>query len=90
MKKLYLVAMLSALVAAPAFADQPAAAVATPGKVLLAAGGARLGPVYRVGADGSAQVIIDGRLIAIPASTLSVADGKLTTSLSKKEVNSIK
>lgn len=86
MKKLYLAAMLSAFIAVPALADS----VATPGKVLLAAGGARLGPVYRVGADGSAQVIIDGRLISIPANTLSVADGKLTTSLTKKEVNSIK
>jgi hypothetical protein len=90
-KKFYLAAMLSVLVAAPALADQTAATAVVPvrGKVLIAAGGARLGPVYSVGADGSAQLIIDGRLISIPASTLTMADGKLTTSLTKKEVASI-
>jgi hypothetical protein len=56
------------------------------GKMLVASNGARLGPVYRVGSDGSAQMIIDGRLVAVPASTLSSVDGKLTTSLSKSEV----
>lgn len=88
MKKLYLAAVACAFVAVPALAQQ--ATVATPGKVLLAAGGARLGRVSRVGADGSAQVIIEGRLISIPSSTLSVAEGQLTTSLSKKEVTSLK
>lgn len=88
MKKLYLAAVLCAFVAVPALAQQ--AAVATPGKVLVAAGGARLGPVYRVGVDGSAQVIIEGRLVSIPSSTLSVTEGKLTTSLSKKEVASLR
>jgi len=54
--------------------------------MLLAANGARLAPVYRVGADGAAQIILDGRLVTVPAATLSVADGKLTTSLTKNEV----
>jgi len=56
------------------------------GKMLIAANGARLGQVYRVDADGSAQMIIDGKLVTVPASTLSSVDGKLTTSLSKNEV----
>lgn len=92
MKKIYLAAMMSVLVAVPALAEQAAAPAVVPvrGKVLLAAGGARLGPVYGVGADGSAQLIIDGRMISIPANTLSMTDGKLTTSLSKKDVNSIR
>jgi hypothetical protein len=91
-KKIYLAAMMSVLVAVPALAEQAAAPAVVPvrGKVLLAAGGARLGPVYGVGADGSAQLIIDGRMISIPANTLSMTDGKLTTSLSKKDVNSIR
>jgi len=63
-----------------------AATVAEKGKMLVASNGARLGQVYRVGNDGSAQMIIDGRLVAVPASTLSSVDGKLTTSLSKSEV----
>jgi hypothetical protein len=45
-----------------------------------------LGSVYKVGADGSAQIIIDGKMVTIPASTLANVDGKLTTSLTKSEV----
>lgn len=62
------------------------AAVAVKGKMLIGANGARLGPVYRVTDDGSAQIIIDGKLVTIPAATISMVDGKLTTSLSKSEV----
>ena len=57
-----------------------------PRKMLVAANGARLGAVYRVGPDGSAQIIIDGKLVTVPANTISIADGKLTTSLTKSEV----
>lgn len=63
-----------------------APAVAEKGKMLMAANGARLGPVYRVGADGAAQIIIDGKMVTVPAATLSMVDAKLTTSLSKSEV----
>jgi hypothetical protein len=62
------------------------APVAVKGKMLVAANGARLGTVYRVGPDGSAQLIIDGKMVTVPASTLSITDGKLTTSLTKSEV----
>ena len=63
-----------------------AASGAAKGKMLLASNGARLGMVYRVGSDGSAQMIIDGRMVTVPASTLSSVDGRLTTTLSKSEV----
>jgi hypothetical protein len=66
--------------------DTSSAAVAEKGKMLVASNGARLGNVYRVGPDGSAQIIIDGKLVTVPATTLSSVDGKLTTSLSKSEV----
>jgi hypothetical protein len=63
------------------------AVVASKGKMLVAANGGRLGSVYRVSPDGSAEIFIDGKLVTIPAATLSSAsDGKLTTSLSKSEV----
>lgn len=65
-------------------------ATATEGKMLVASNGARLGAVYRVTGDGSAQVIIDGKMVTVPASTLSVVDGKLTTTLSKSEVRKLK
>jgi len=67
-------------------AGSEAATVAEKGRMLVASNGARLGQIYRVGSDGSAQMIIDGRLVAVPASTLSSVDGKLTTRLSKSEV----
>jgi hypothetical protein len=78
---------MCASVAVPALAQQ---AVAEKGKMLVASNGARLGAVYRVGADGSAQLIIDGKMVTVPANTLSLVDGKLTTSLSKNEVLALK
>jgi hypothetical protein len=56
------------------------------GSMLISANGSRLAQVYRVGPDGSAQIIIDGKLVTIPASSLSMSGGKLTTSLTKSEV----
>ena len=64
-------------------ADQ---AVASKGQMLVAANGSRLGPVYRVSTDGAVQMIIGGKMVTVPASTLSSVDGKLTTSLSKSQV----
>jgi hypothetical protein len=63
-----------------------AAVVATKGKMVVAVNGSRLGPVYRVTPDGSVQVIIDGKMATIPAATLSLTNGELTTSLSKSDV----
>jgi len=59
------------------------------GKMLLAANGARLGAIYRVTDDGSAQLIVDGKMVTIPAATLSVVNGKPTTSLSKSEIRKL-
>src|SRR3546814_8136825 len=60
--------------------------LATTGKMLYAANGGRIASVYRVNADGSVQLILDGRMRTVPGNTLSMVDGKLTTSLSKPEV----
>jgi hypothetical protein len=91
-KKSWLVIVMCAFVlpaAAQGPSDAAPASVAEKGKMLVAANGARLGAVYRVGADGSAQVIIDGRMVSVPANTLSSVDGKLTTSLTKSQVLSL-
>lgn len=56
------------------------------GKMLYTAGGDRLAAIYRVAADGNAQIILNGKMVNVPASSLSAADGKLTTSLSKKDL----
>lgn len=92
MKKPWIAILACVLATASAAAQdlsagtEGAATVAEKGKMLVASNGSRLGLVYKVGSDGSAQMIIDGRLVAVPASTLSSVDGKLTTSLSKSEV----
>jgi hypothetical protein len=90
-KKSWLVVVTCAFVlpaAAQGTPDAPAAvaAAAEKGKMLIAANGARLGAVYRVGPDGAAQIIIDGKMVTVPANTISIANGKLTTSLTKSEV----
>lgn len=91
MKKSWFIVLVCAFAAVTAAAqDQSSSDAATAagskGKMLVAANGARLGPVYRIGADGAAQIFIDGKLVSIPVATLSTANGKLTTSLSKSEV----
>jgi hypothetical protein len=91
-KTSWLVALTCALATVTATAQNAsggagtAAAVAEKGKMLVASNGARLGTVYRVGPDGSAQIILDGKLVTVPAATLTSVDGKLTTNLSKSEV----
>ena len=69
-----------------ASATNEASAVAAKGKVVVAADGARLGTVYRVGPDGAVQMILGGKMVTVPASTLSSVDGRLVTSLSKNQV----
>lgn len=71
--------------AAPASAEA-AAPVAKAGQAIFSADGRRLGSIYRVAADGSAQMLLDGRMFTIPAETISQNDGKIVTSLSKKDI----
>ncbi len=66
------------------------AAKISKGAMVSSSEGARLGAVYRVTEDGSAQVILDGKMITIPASTLSTQNGGVTTSLKKSEVLALK
>lgn len=87
MRKSWVALGVGAFISLSAIAQE---AVATEGKMLVASNGARLGAVYRVTDDGSAQVIIDGKMVTVPASTLSVVDGKLTTTLSKSDVRKLK
>lgn len=93
MKKSSLVVSFAALVmlsgavySVSAAAEAPAPVSPVKGSMLVAANGARLAPVYRVGPDGSAQIILEGKMLTVPAATLSMAGGRLTTSLTKNEV----
>jgi hypothetical protein len=81
-----LVTLSGAVCSVSAAEDAASSVSAVKGSMLLAANGARLAPVYRVGADGAAQIIIEGKMVTVPANTLSMSGGKLTTSLTKSEV----
>lgn len=69
---------------------QGEAADVTAGKMLLAVDGARVGAVYRVTGDGSAQLIIDGKLVTVPAASLSVVGNNVQTTLSKSEIRKLR
>ena len=85
----FLISLAAALPAAAA--DQPAAGpVANKGAVLHSADGSRLGEVDRVESDGSVQLIFDGKVVTVPATTLSMQGGELTTSLKKGDVMNLK
>ena len=85
MKKIVVLGVLAALVSAP-LAAQTAAIVA--GKPLYTSDGKRVGIVYRVTSDGTAQLILNGKLVSIPATSITAADGKFQTSLTKKDLTS--
>jgi hypothetical protein len=76
----------------PAMAESaPATGVAVnTGKQVYDAGGRRIGAVYRVTSDGNPQIIVDGKLVTIPASTLSEANGKIQSSLNKADISRLK
>ena len=76
-----LVCAFMAVSAAAQDAASPAAPTAVKGKMLVAANGARLGSIYRVGPDGSAQLIIDGKMVTVPASTFCTLDDTVTVRL---------
>jgi hypothetical protein len=93
MRRLFWAFVMSIIAVLPAAAaDQPSgsAPVATKGAMLHSADGVRLGEVDRVETDGSVQLIFDGRIVTVPATTLSLQDGELTTSLKKTDVMNLK
>lgn len=86
-----LATLTAAFTASSAYADeaQPEGAATAgieSGTMLHSSSGHRIGTIYRVSPEGNPQVIIDGRLVTVPASTVSEANGKLTTSLSKRDL----
>lgn len=85
MKKLVFFGVLAAVVSAP-LAAQSSTIVA--GKPLYASDGKRIGIVYRVTSDGTAQLIINGKLVSIPGTSITADNGKFQTSLTKKDLAS--
>jgi hypothetical protein len=72
------------LVAAPAFAQGDGLKT---GLTIRDSAGKRLGTIDRVLPDGSVRLILGGRFVRIPADKVSVAEGKVTTSLTKREAS---
>ncbi len=57
------------------------------GMMLYSSTGHRVAPIYSVTSDGDPQLILNGRLVTVPASTLSLVDGKVTSSLTKSQIS---
>lgn len=84
--------------AASVVAAIPAVAAETELKshmMITSADGARVGKIeYLVkgedGAPTAAKVIVDGRFVSIPVSSLTTSDKGVTTSLTKNEVRKLK
>ena len=55
------------------------------GEVLRDTGARIVGQVYKVQPSGNILVIANRQTVRIPASTLSIVDGKLVTTLTKSE-----
>lgn len=45
-----------------------------------------LAPVYRMAPDGSPQIIIDGKMVTVPPTTITENNGKVETSLSRRDL----
>ncbi len=57
------------------------------GKSLYGPDGKRIAQVYRVTSTGDVQIILSAKLITVPAASLSEANGKVSTSIAKSELN---
>ncbi len=56
------------------------------GEIVYGADGKILAPVYRVNTDGCVQVIMEGRLVTVPATVLTEVNGKLTSAKNKSDL----
>jgi hypothetical protein len=86
-------AIALAAIATPAFAaDLPAnaaAPVVRQGDMLRDANNIRLSTIDSVNKDGSVGIIFNGHYVTLPAASLSAANGKLVTSLTKAQVSAM-
>lgn len=88
MRSLFLAAALAAALCTPAIAQDDAAAptIARAGQTLRDAKMARIGAIDRVYPDGSVRLIVDGHFATVPAASISITDGVVKTSLTRKDV----
>lgn len=93
MKKFGLIVALSALLpvtalvgATTAVAEESALAKALVGKLLYDIDGKKLAPIYKIDGSGAPQILLDGRAVTVPMSSLTEVDGKFTTKLTKRDL----
>ncbi len=87
MKRLFSVAIgavLAVTALAPAMAED---AKVREGMMVYSPTGQRIAAIYHLSSDGSAQIILDGALVTIPAADLSMVNGKATSSKTKSELS---
>ena len=92
MRKSY-VAAIAASIAFAAFstvtatpAQAQATATAEVGRAIYSADGKKLGAVYKVAKDGAPQVIISGKLVTVPAASVSLSGERIVTTLTRKDI----
>lgn len=79
------VANFALVTATPARAQTQTEAI-EPGKPLYDVDGKRVGAIYRVAVDGSPQLIVAGKMVIVPVSSVSVNGGRVVTSMTRKEL----
>ncbi len=90
MKKLGLILALvavlptSALTSAAFAAEPEAQSKVAVGKMVYDADGKRLAAVYKLDSSGAPQLVLDGKMVTVPISTLTEVEGKIATSLTKR------
>ena len=76
-------ALSTTFAAPPAYAQEPSVEV---GRAIYTADGKKLGAVYKVAKDGAPQVIISGKLITVPASSVALSGERIVTTLTRKDI----
>lgn len=94
MKKFGLILALVAALPVSALVSVNAAAAAEPdglvkvavGKMLYDADGKKLAAIYKLDPKGSPQLLLEGKMVTVPTSTLTEVDGKFTTNMTKRDL----
>ncbi|MGR4864743.1 hypothetical protein [Caulobacter sp. LARHSG274] len=93
MKKFGLILALVAALPVSALVSVSAVAAAEPeglvkvavGKMLYDADGKKLAAIYKLDSKGP-QLLLDGKVVTVPAATLTEVDGKFATSMTKRDL----
>lgn len=88
------IALALASATSPVFAGEtsPATTSAGPsvetkaGRMLFDSTGSAVGAIYRITAQGDPQLIVHGRFVTVPSTTITMVNGKLTTSRTRTEL----